>query len=155
MSFSIGSPSSGFESTTDGTGTAGASVPSGDTYTIAEETPEGHGSARVFCSYYDQAGGPGEYAEIEAPGNSVVFDIEAGFSLECYWFNVPAVTGQIEVTKFECPQGYGTGTTFDQLTASCQTVLSGVTFTLSPAEGEETQLQTDGAGQILFTDVPL
>jgi hypothetical protein len=155
VTFTIGSPSSEFESTTDGSGTAGASVPTGDTYTIAEQTPAGYVASRVLCTYYDVNVGPGPLDEVDAAGNS--FDIlldESGFALDCVWFNLPAATGTIEVSKFECPQGYGTGTGYDALTSNCQTPLGGVTFTLDPADADAVEADTDASGQIAFNSVP-
>ncbi|CAN5669054.1 hypothetical protein BH23CHL4_BH23CHL4_27010 [soil metagenome] len=155
VTFSIGSLSSEFESTTDGSGSAGASVPSGDTYFIAESTPEGYGPARVYCSNYDQNVGPGEYTEMESPGNAIESPLDLGFSLECYWFNLPAETGTIEVSKFECPQGYGTATGYDALISNCQTPLGGVTFTLDPEDADAVEADTDASGEIAINSVPL
>jgi hypothetical protein len=155
VTFTIGSLSSEFETTTDGSGAAGAAVPSGDTYTIAEQTPEGYGQARVFCTYYDVNIGPGAFEEVEAPGNAIEITLEPGFALDCAWLNVPAATGTIEVSKFECPQGYGTGTGYDALTSNCQTPLGGVTFTLDPDDADAVGADTDASGQVAFNSVPL
>jgi hypothetical protein len=155
VTFQIFNPSFDFQSTTDASGTAAAAVPSGDTYGISESTPEGYGAARVFCSYYDQNVGPGEYPEVDAPGNTIEVTLEPGFSLECYWFDLPAQLGRFEIAKYECPAGYGVGTGYDALSASCTVPVGGVTFTLTPAEGDPVQGDTAADGTLVFDNVPL
>ena len=155
VTFTIGSPSSEFVSIADGTGNAGAVVPSGDTYTVAESIPPGYGAARVFCTYFDVNIGAGALEEVEAAGNAFDILLEPGFALECFWYNLPAETGAIEVSKFECPQGYGTGAGYDALTSTCQTPLGGVTFNLDPANAEVVEADTDASGQVAFNSVSL
>ena len=75
--------------------------------------------------------------------------------MECYWFNTQAQLGTFVVDKYECPQGYGINTGYDQLAANCTAPVGGVTFTLTPAGLEGIEGQTDNSGRVVFENVPL
>ncbi|MGD9713145.1 MAG: collagen binding domain-containing protein, partial [Thermomicrobiales bacterium] len=155
VDFVLSNPSTGLQGTTDAAGAVGWTVPSGDSYTVTEVTPDGYGKARIFCSNYDQNSGPGEYTEMDTPGNEIAATLDVGYSLECYWFNVPAQLGTIVVDKYACPEGYGIGTGYDQLASNCTAPVNGVTFTLTPAGLSGITGQTDNSGRVVFESVPL
>ncbi|MBX3068915.1 MAG: hypothetical protein KF883_00305 [Thermomicrobiales bacterium] len=155
VTFTVIGPSSSVEGVTDPTGAVGWSLPSDATYTVVESAPDGYGASRVFCSYYDQLVGPGEFEAVDAPGNEITQHLEAGWSMECYWFNLPVELGTIVVDKYACPVGYGIGTGYDQLAANCTSPVTGVTFTLTPAGLPPIDGQTDNSGRVVFENVPL
>lgn len=141
-------------SLTDDFGQISWQVPFGS-YTISETVPPGYGSARVFCSTYPSASGPGELTEVDASGAVIGLTIDDGYSVDCYWFNLPTQLGVINLTKYVCPQGYAPAGTLDQLLLDCPTPYSGITFTVKPASGSAQQSQTGGTGRVSFTDIPL
>lgn len=155
VGFLLSNPATDLVGTTDAAGAVGWSVASGDSYTITEITPDGYGKARIFCSNYDQNIGPGEYVEVDTPGNEVTVTLDPGYSIECYWFNTPAKLGTIVVDKYACPQGYGINTGYEQLAANCLAPVAGVTFTLTPAGLSPVVGQTSNSGRIVFENVPL
>lgn len=139
---------------TDIAGFAGWQVDAGD-YVLTEVVPAGFGDFRVFCGTYPTAVGPGMINELLPEGTSVGFTLDPGNSIDCYWFNLPSGSGSIVVDKFECPDGYAPGSSFDNLIADCTVPLAGVTFTLTPEGAEAVQVDTDAAGQIVFSDIPV
>jgi hypothetical protein len=141
-------------SPTDDTGQISWQLPFG-TYTISETVPPGYGGARVFCSVYPTAGGPGEFTEVDATGGVIQLVIDDGSSADCYWYNLPTELGVINLTKYVCAQGYVPANTLDQLLLDCPTAYTGVSFTVKPAAEDAVQGQTDNNGQLAFTEVPL
>ena len=141
-------------SLTDDSGQISWQVPFG-TYDVSETFPPGYGSARVFCSIYPTAGGPGELTEVDSSGGVIELVIDDGSSADCYWYNVPTALGTINVTKYICAQGYVPANTFDQLSLDCPTAYTGISFTLKPAGLNGIQGQTNNNGKVSFTEVPL
>lgn len=141
-------------SLTDDSGQISWQVPFGP-YTVTETVPPGYGSARVACSYYPTAGGPGEFNELDAAGAAIELTIDDGFSVDCYWYNLPTELGTINITKYICAEGYAPAGSLDQLLLDCPTAYTGVSFTVKPAAADAIQGQTDGNGKLTFTDVPL
>lgn len=141
-------------SLTDDSGQISWQVPTG-AYGVSEVVPPGYGAARVFCSAYPTANGPGEFTEADAGGNIVDIGIEDGQSVDCYWYNLPTALGVINVTKYICAQGYAPANTLDQLLLDCPTAYTGITFTVKPAGLDAIQGQTNNSGNVSFTEVPL
>ncbi|MCC6792512.1 MAG: hypothetical protein IT336_12555 [Thermomicrobiales bacterium] len=128
-----------------------------DTWTIAEQVPEGYGPPIVFCrEIHLQSGLEGEY--VEAPvydGSSIVWDIQPGYRLFCDWYNVEdRPHGGVYVRKHVCPQGYDPSWEYDEWLHNCTDEPDDVEFSLSWPGGQPWKQEADGDELLAWEGVP-
>ncbi len=120
-------------------------------YSIVETIPDGYGEPVVFCDSYDVNGNSpdGSYKPPVLDGNQILEVVEPGLFF-CDWYNVPYGDVTIQVTKYECPEGFDPYTaTHPDLAFTCQVLMDGVNFGVSDGAAYVDQQVTAG-GQVIF-----
>jgi hypothetical protein len=150
-------------------------LPAGD-YTIAENGLGGGWMSTVYC--HASSGQPNGEAEEMLSGPSVTRTLQAGYTIDCAWFNQPTETTQttensITVYKWQCESGtesgreleYYQGGLPDQQTGPCETEHLNIPISLihgGPQQDTTTQangtqfdnvvLDQNGSFQIAITE---
>gem|GEM_PF-1309007 len=118
-------------------------VPGGP-LTIVEQVPDGYQVGAVFCLAY-----PANQKDSLSPtkqeiqeGSFIGWNLEDGYVLECFWYNIPAQHAKITVTKYWCPPelSLGQSPTAQDWTNACQE--SGPEGTVLSLSGPDDYLQT-------------
>jgi sortase (surface protein transpeptidase) len=125
-------------------------VPPGS-LTIAEVLPEGYAYALVFCSYHpiDQQNGAGyESVSNVEDGFYHPWEMEAGYALDCLWFNFkePGGGNIHDLTKFWCPPTTEYGQDRDYYDQNCEPYTDGADFDFEYPDGSKELKRTDGNG---------
>ncbi len=98
--------------------------PAGNHY-VYEDVPDGYGTPRVWCSYYDPYQGnasPDSESSLQN-GNAVGWNLDPGQYVYCWWFNILESYGQIHITKYDCAEFTEdpTRATWQYLQSECDT----------------------------------
>lgn len=117
---------------------------------IQEDIPDGFGDPAVYCAVDDgahfQIGAPGGYWEHEFANDDVAE------TLSCEVYNIPEEENRIELHKWQCPEGTGTGESLDWYLGTCTDAHDGVDFSVASDIGIAV-METSG-GQVQFDGLP-
>lgn len=134
-------------------------------FSVVESVPDGYGEPIVFCtSYKIVANVPvqeGPFQMTIDAGNQFLYIFEAGETLNCNWFNVPAgdnpadEPGDVTISKYVCPAGFDAyaADVYD-LTYSCNDPLADVTFLVSDGNAAIDQGTSSADGIVEFDQLP-
>jgi sortase (surface protein transpeptidase) len=146
------------QKTTDGEGNAEwGELPSGP-WSLHETVPDGYGDPVVWCRWIEWpetselTSDPFKY---QAPHGSFSGEFDGGgYRIHCDIFNIPAYDpGWITVYKWYCAVGVPTDSSAEYLRDTCDTVTTGVNFSLTYGE-TSVPMTTDSEGKAEWGDVP-
>jgi hypothetical protein len=125
---------------------------------LAEAPVPGYELARVFCAYSPIGQAVLDDWQQYNAGEQVAYEIEAGYQLWCYWFNVQLEDeyGWIDLYKYVCPAGYDpAAASYEQYVADCAEPLADVEYAVyQEAGGYEMESATDSQGMTTWPGVP-
>ncbi len=126
--------------------------------TVTETKPDPSFLIRAFCSQFDTTGPPSNYLEAPAGQGGATWNLKPNQALDCDWYNFPAAAATaatVTIRKHRCNTGYdATGGSIYDLAANCNSVLKGITFTISATSGPPRGGQTGNDGSITWQNIP-
>jgi hypothetical protein len=135
-----------------------ANLPNGAQLTVTEAFPKGYDSATVSCDVKTSSGNESGYKEVDAIDGTINFTAKDGYDVYCDWYDFPAATVTVSITKFDCPEGTDPtkATESRQSDAPACTRHADVLFTLddSALSTGSKQMATDAQGYLTFSSLP-
>jgi hypothetical protein len=148
------------ESSTDDNGdVVFENVPPGE-LAVEEELPSGYGPVAVTCDHASTAFGQLQITPNILFGNGFEIEIDAGDTLDCAWYNLPALGADngpnIAIQGYQCPPNttFTADSTMDDLLAQCLTQAFDTTWEVLIGEELITSANSGGSGQVFFTKLP-